>query len=40
VGREGRDAYEAVNGAGHAVLSYCRSIDNASDTEIRFVKEA
>jgi len=30
----------AIDGAGHAVLSYCRSIDNASDTEIRFVKEA
>ena len=30
----------AIDSAGHAVLSYCRSIDNASDTEVRFVKEA
>jgi hypothetical protein len=29
----------AIDGGGHAVLSYNRSIDNASDTEIRFVKE-
>jgi len=30
----------AIDGAGHAVMSYCRSIDNNSNTEIRFVKEA
>lgn len=30
----------AIDGGGHAVLSYCRSIDNNSNTEIRFVKEA
>ncbi|MDQ1748447.1 MAG: hypothetical protein QOD07_2710 [Frankiaceae bacterium] len=30
----------AIDGGGHAVMSYCRSIDNASNTEIRFVKEA
>ena len=30
----------AIDGAGHAVMSYCRSIDNVSDTEVRFVKEA
>ena len=29
----------AIDGAGHAVLSYVRSINNSSDTEIRFVKE-
>jgi len=30
----------AIDTGGHAVMSYCRSIDNASNTEIRFVKEA
>ena len=30
----------AIDGGGHAVMSYCRSIDNVSNTEIRFVKEA
>ena len=29
----------ALDGSDHAVLSYVRSIDNASNTEIRFVKE-
>lgn len=28
----------AIDAGGHAVMSYCRSIDNVSDTEIRFVK--
>jgi hypothetical protein len=30
----------AIDGAGHGLLSYARSIDNVSDTEIRVVKEA
>ncbi|MDQ1706204.1 MAG: hypothetical protein QOF18_2570 [Frankiaceae bacterium] len=30
----------ALDGSDHAVLSYVRSIDNAADTEIRFVREA
>jgi hypothetical protein len=30
----------AIDGAGHAEMAYNRSIDGASDTEVRFVKEA
>ena len=30
----------AIDSAGHALMSYCRSIDNVSDTEIRVVKTA
>lgn len=30
----------AIDTGGHAVMSYCRSIDGNSNTEIRFVKEA